>query len=471
MSKNFVQMPRSDIRVDSQAVTGPFEAWRHTVGQGGVNSQPLPEKIVKATQKLQPRLIRIFLQEYFEIYPDHGVFNWDKLDPYMDSFSKTGAKILATINLKPPVLYPQLDHNIWRPNDVGEWQNVISQLVRRYSVERSIVTYWEHVNEPDIGTWGGCPYHILSDQELHEFYKMTMQPVLEAFPQAKIGGPCPADYQVVPGFLDLCARNKTQLDFVSYHRYQDDPEAHRLIANILSEKLNQWPGNRPELMINEWNKNFEPPWSSTAYDSVSVEEMAMQSRRAAHTAKIILSMMETALDWSFYFLLWDNCMHPEEFVHFFTPEDARAIMYKHWNEAPHRFGLFSEQGTPRPQYFVYQILSRMGDERLACTYPVPNLTLAAARGKGKISVLAVNFDLQSSRDQLVKLCFKHLTPGNKRLSAYRIDEACRWSGEAMELLPYEQRMVDTLPEFEYQFYSPADSVLWITLEDKVITGD
>ena len=42
-------------------------------------------------------------------------------------------------------------------------------------------------------------------------------------------------------------------------------------------------------------------------------------------------------------------------------------MYKHWNEAPHRFGLFGENGKARPQYFVYQMLSRMGEEKLAAS--------------------------------------------------------------------------------------------------------
>jgi xylan 1,4-beta-xylosidase len=140
----------------------------------------------------------------------------------MDSFAQTGAKVLATINIKPPVLYPQLNQDIWRPNDVAEWQNVIYQLVHRYSVEKPIVTYWEHVNEPDIGESGGCPYRIPSVEALHEFYVLSIQPILEAFPTAKVGGPAPADYQFALGFIDLCARHHTPLDFVSYHRYDDD---------------------------------------------------------------------------------------------------------------------------------------------------------------------------------------------------------------------------------------------------------
>ena len=106
MTIDYTKLPRTIVNVDTQIVTGRFEAWRHTIGHGAVNSLPLPEKVIQGTSKLKPRLMRVFLQEYFDIYPAHGVFNWTKLDAYMDSFARTGTKLLATINFKPLVLFP-----------------------------------------------------------------------------------------------------------------------------------------------------------------------------------------------------------------------------------------------------------------------------------------------------------------------------------------------------------------------------
>lgn len=467
MKINFNNLPRTTIQVDTLANMGPFEGWRHCVGQGGVNSLPMPEKVTLGLNKLQPRLVRVFLQEYFDIYPDHGVFQWDKLDTYLGSFAGTGTKVLATINLKPPVLFPEKNHKIWRPNNINEWQTLLYKLAQRYSVDKPIITHWEHVNEPDIGEWGGCPYYITSPDELHEFYVINTQPILSAFPAARVGGPCTANFEAVVPFVDRCIQHKTQLDFVSYHRYDDDPQRHTNIANLLFEKTLHAPTayGRTELMINEWNKGFEPPWSGSAYDSVSLEEMSMQSRRAAHVAKIILNLMQTPLTWSFYYLLWDNCMFHHEFSSFFSPDGAREIMYKHWNEAPHRFGLFSESGKVRPQYFVYQMLSRMHGNKVQCMSTTPDLTITAVHNQKQTSILVVNFDLQASRDQAVKVQLNGLQPGLKYLTTYRIDGDCRWSEEQLELIPIEQRRVDVLPEFECQFFSPADSVLWIKLED------
>ena len=101
-----------------------------------------------------------------------------------------------------------------------------------------------------------------------------------------------------------------------------------------------------------------------------------------------------------------------------------------------------------------------------CSIYCQGLRLLPPRLKaGVLRRSLINFDLHTSQDQIVKLRFNQLSPGAKRLTAYRIDEDCRWSSEDMELLPYEQRLVDTLPVFEYQFYSPADSVLLVTLDE------
>src|SRR5205823_1773568 len=115
-----------------------------------------------------------------------------------------------------------------------------------------------------------------------EYYRMTVQPILAAFPQAKVGGPAVAhaDGEFLPTFVDLCARERTQLDFVSWHVYADDPARHaRLVSKYRALLTEKFPGRRPEMLVTEWNKGF---------DRVSVEELAFEPRRAAATAAAIL---------------------------------------------------------------------------------------------------------------------------------------------------------------------------------------
>lgn len=468
MVKDFMAMPRVNIDIDAGFKQGTFEWWRHSLGHGAVNSTPLPERVVAGVRKLKPRLIRIFLQEYFEIYPDHGVFDWSKLDPYMEALAQTGAKVIATINFKPPVLYPKINHSIWKPNNIEEWQNMIYQLVRRYSVEKPIVTHWEHVNEPDIGEQGGCPFYIPTAEENFEFYTMMIKPILEASPDVKVGGPAMASYNspILKGFVELCHKNKTPLDFVSWHSYNDNPvffkEQVEFVRKIVDIYGN---GKRPDLMLNEMNKGFDfQDMANPSYFLVSVEDQALAPRRAAHTVASILNMMETELDWSQYFLIWDCCMHPGEFKTFFSEEGARRVMYKHWNETPHRFGLFSEGEAVRPQYFAYQLLSRMGEEKAETVCSDKDIKAQAVSGDGKLSVIMSNYSLQSTRDIIITCRFANLQPGMKKLTVYRIDDEKRWNSEELELIPVEQRMVDTMSDFEYQCYCPGDSIVCMTLE-------
>jgi hypothetical protein len=151
-------------------------------------------------------------------------------------------------------------------------------------------------------------------------------------------------------------------------------------------------------------------------------------------------------------------------------------MTQHWNEIPHRFGLFGVDGEVRPQYFVYQLLAQMGDERLAANCAEPDLRILAGRQKGKVSVLLANYNLQSSCDRVVSLRFTGLQPGRKVLTTYRIDKDRRWNvaqpppavavGRAVppEMPPLERREVDTPESFHCQVFCPADTVAMLSLE-------
>lgn len=452
------------ITIDAQATLGPLETWRHSVGHGGINGLPLPERVIEGTKKLNPRWIRIFIQEFFAIYPDHGCFDWRRLDPYMDALARTGAQVMAAITIKPRPLYPEIDHATWRPNNVEEWQHVIRELVRRYSVASPIVTHWEIGNEPDIGEAGGSPYWIRDPAAYHEYYTMTVLPILETFPQAKVGGPAMAGMFSEPllGFIDRCKRAGTRLDFLSWHLYHSDPNLHAYQVKVARWLTRELPGP-PDLMVTEWSTR--PAAWNQGESTRSNEEEAFDPRRAAMTAAAILDMRSAGLDGSFYYHVWDQTCYAEDFTPFFSPSGV-ANMLHHWNEAPHRLGLFGVNGDVRPQYFVYLMLARLGEMQLAAASDDADVRVLAGKGEGHVSVLAVNHSLDAPRDRLLTLRFSHLLPGVKHLTVTRVDRDRRWDAERLELLPVEQREVDVAGDFTCQVLLPADSVALITLYNR-----
>jgi len=444
----------ANVTVNAGEVTGPLETWRQALGHGGINTVPFSPRVVDGVGKLKPRLIRIFIQEFFFVYPDHGRFDWSRLDPYMDALARTGADVVAAITIKPKPLFPKTDPSVWQPNSVEEWQRVIRALVKRYSVDKPIVTYWEIGNETDIGESGGCPYLIPDPNQYAEYYTMTIAPILEVFPAAKVGGPAVAnassDY--IERFVDACTRAKLRLDFISWHLYSDSPEQHAGLVGKYRKILERYPGKRPEMLVTEWSKSFDP---------ISVEELAFDPRRAAITASILISLIDAGVDWSFYYHIQDQAAYFSDFRPFFQNPD---IMYHHWNEVPHRFGLFGVGQEVRPQYFVYQMLSRMGDQRLRAQSEERDIRVLAGRDGGKVNVMILNYGRPNSQDRLATVRFTKLSPGSKHLRTYRVDRTLAWSAKKMELLQLENRAVDTKADFTCQIYCPADSVTMVVLE-------
>jgi hypothetical protein len=463
-------MPLAQVEVDAGSTRGPLEVWRHSIGHGGINHLPLPDRVVEGLQALQPRLIRVFLQEFFNMYPEHGRFDWTRLDPYMDALARTGAKVVAAITIKPPPLFPSVDHALWRPNDADAWRRVISALVKRYSVDRPIVTYWEIGNETDIGESGGSPYLMTDIQTYGEYYRMTMAPILEAFPAARVGGPatCWIDNEPLPGLVAYCRDTGTRLDFISWHRYSCDPRIHALGVAKAKALLAGFPGKRPELLVTEWSNAFAAV--PNAYDpatgrigrTVSVEEMAFDPRRAAAVAASILAMAAEGLDWSFYYHAWDQVFYPDDWRSFFSATGS-AHMVQHWNEAPHRFGLFGVGGEVRPQYFVYQLLSQLGTDQVAATSDHADLHLTAGREGRDVSLLLTNFNAGTSHDCLAGITFTGLAPGPKVLMVYRIDAQRRWTEEPPQVQPVERRLLYAPATLRCQVYAPADSVMLVRL--------
>jgi hypothetical protein len=78
MKTKFTNMKQQEIIVECRETLGPLSYRNHSFGIGGVNSLPIPSRVSIGVKALRPKLVRIFILEFFCIYPDHHVFNWEK---------------------------------------------------------------------------------------------------------------------------------------------------------------------------------------------------------------------------------------------------------------------------------------------------------------------------------------------------------------------------------------------------------
>jgi hypothetical protein len=330
---------------------GPMEMDRFALGQGGLSEDPIWADRAAEVRDLHPRLIRLFVQEYFDLLPDHGRYHWDTLDESVDLIRKTGATPLLNIDFKPKVLYPTVDQKIVDPTSYEEWEQLIYEMVRHFKERGAGGLFWEVSNEPDIGEDGGCPY-LFTPENYTRYYQHTVAAVMRADPQAHVGGPALANSgsAILPALLAFCDVGKAPLHFVSWHIYNSDPVRIRGTIDRVKGMLAKYPSLHPETMLNEWNMALRDPPTNPQFQPCFITEVAYQ-------------MKAGGLDYSCYYHIKDYHVNLESFAKFMSPVGS-GLMARWWNRSSQWDGLFDFQNRVRPSYFAFKLLARLTGERV-----------------------------------------------------------------------------------------------------------
>ena len=339
------------LRLNLSSTAGPLEIDRFALGQGGLSEDPMWADRAAEIRDLHPRVIRLFVQEYFDLLPEHGRYHWDTLDQSVDLIRKTGATPLMNIDFKPKVLYPTVDHKIVDPTSYEEWEELIYNMVRHYKERGSNIRYWEVSNEPDIGEDGGCPY-LFTPENYTRYYQHTVAAVMRADPDARVGGPALASSNsaILPALLAFCADGKAPLHFVSWHIYNSDPVRIRGTIDRVKAMLAKHPSLHPETFLNEWNMALRDPPTNPQFQPCFITEVAYQ-------------MNAGGLDYSCYYHIKDYHVDLDRFAKFMSPVGA-GLMARWWNRSSQWDGLFDFQNHVRPSYYAFKLLSRLTGERL-----------------------------------------------------------------------------------------------------------
>lgn len=343
----------TSLTVDTSHPIGSIDLTRYALGQGGLSDQPMFDSEVDQVQQLHPQTIRLFVQEYFNLYPAHGKYHWTTLDKSIETILATGAKPLMCLCFKPKVLFPKIDDRIVQPNSYPEWEQLIEHLVRHCNVEKKYgIQYWEVGNEVDIGESGGSPYKFTPD-EYTEFYKHTADAILRADPQAKVGGPALANYHSSIGtaLIKYCGAGKAPLSFFSWHIYNSHPDVYVKSIRMFKKELAEYPRlKHVETIIDEWNMSLSNPDLNPHF-------------QPAFVLQTTDDFLKEGLSRSAYYHIRGYYVDPKLFASFMSPKGT-MFMAHWWNTMPQYDGLFDQQGRIRPAYFAFKLLSLMRGERL-----------------------------------------------------------------------------------------------------------
>jgi len=179
---------------------------------------------------------------YTEDASGNPVYDWTILDRIFDTFRAKRIKPLVEIGFMPKALSTNPEpyrHNFpqgaiytgwaYPPKDFQKWSELVFRFVQhlrgRYGDAELKTWLWEVWNEPDIGYWKGTA------EEFFRLYDLSVEAILRAFPDARVGGPdttgpsYPKAAEFLRMFLEHCARQKnyatgktgSRLDFISFH--------------------------------------------------------------------------------------------------------------------------------------------------------------------------------------------------------------------------------------------------------------
>ncbi len=371
-----------ELIVDTSHNLGEIDLTRYSLGQGGLSEKPMIDGHIDQIAQLHPTTIRLFVQEYFNLYPERDRYHWETLDKAIEAVLATGAKPIMALAFKPKVLYPKIDHEIVHPTDYAEWEELISRLVKHCNQERKYgIEYWEVGNEVDIGESGGCPYKF-KPEDYVVYYDHTVKAILRADSRAKIGGPALAGYKSPLGdaLIEHCGSGKAPLHFLSWHMYNNDPGNFRQSIRAMKAKLAKYPALKDvETILDEWNMSLSNPIVDPHFQPAFILENTY-------------GFYEEHLSRAAYYHIRDFFVEPKVFSRFMS-EAGTAFMEHWWNVMPQYDGLFDHQGRVRPAYYAFKLMSLIKGQRLPVTWTDEPVRGFAARESHWINTVFWNFPL------------------------------------------------------------------------------
>ena len=357
-----------ELIVDGAQTGESIDLTRYALGQGGLSDKPMIEPHIEQIAQLEPQTIRLFVQEYFNLYPEQGRYHWETLDKSIEAILATGAKPLLSLCFKPPLLFPKIDQDHVHPTDYEEWEKLISALVRHCNEDRKFgLEYWEVGNEPDIGEDGGCPYRF-KPEDYVTYYTHTAAAILRAYSKAKVGGPALAGYRsrIGDALIDHCGKGGAPLHFFSWHIYASDPRQFRQSIRDVKQKLAKYPQlSTTETILDEWNMALGTAIPNPAFQPACVLEVTKL-------------FQEEGLTRSAYYHIRDYFVNPPKFSGWMSAKGT-AFMAHWWNVMPQEDGLWDNQGRLRPAYYAFRLLNLIRGKALPVSGMTPELKALAAQ--------------------------------------------------------------------------------------------
>ena len=382
----------STIQVDAAAPAHPFpHFWDQMFGSGRAiltlrESYRRDLREVKSVTDFRYVRFHDILDDDIGVYDEdksgHPVYNFSYVDQIYDGLLANGVKPFVELSFMPKKLaaQPNALHAFWYkqnvspPRDYDRWGDLVEaftrHLVERYGIDEVATWYFEVWNEPNIDFWVGDP----KQPTYFELYDHAVLAIKKVSNRLRVGGPATAQAAWADAFIKHCAENHVPVDFVSTHVYGNDSAKDvfgtneviprdqmvcRAVRKVHDQiKASSMP-NLP-LIWSEFNASYanEPDVTDAAY----------MGPWLADTIRQCDGLVDLMSYWSF------SDVFDEQGV-------VKTPFYG-------GYGLIAVDDIPKPAFAAFEILHKLGDQRIALD---SNSALLTRRKDGTLVMAVWNY--------------------------------------------------------------------------------
>lgn len=339
----------------------------------------------------------------------YSFFNADQIVDFLISI---GMRPFVELSLMPTALASgsktvfHYRGNVTPPRDFGQWGSLVGHLgdhwIDRYGSREVSQWFFEVWNEPNLKAfWTG------TRSDYFTLYRHSVTALKGVDSSLQVGGPATAQNAWIPEFLDFCDTHRLPVDFVSTHHYPTDiPEyknddTETQLAHSRRSIMREWAQDARRrsrglpLYYTEWNTSSNPrdPRHDEPYAAAFVIKTALEASGVADGYSF----------WTFSDIFEENYFPSVPF---------------HGG-----FGLLSLHGIAKPAYRAFQLLHRLGNERLLVDGLHDTVDAWAVRNEHETTVMLTNHTLpgHTIRPQNVHVQVRNATQPTA-VSVHRIDD-------------------------------------------------
>jgi xylan 1,4-beta-xylosidase len=294
---------------------------------------------------------------YDEDSQGRPVYNFSYVDQIYDGLLANGVRPFVEISFMPNKLAAKnILHSFWYkpnispPKDWDHWDALISaftqHLVDRYGIDEVAQWYFEVWNEPNLDFWAAEP----KQASYWDLYDHTALAIKAISPRLRVGGPATAQAAWVDVFIRHCVKKNVPVDFVSTHVYANDPPQgvfgsqadvprDQMVCRAVSKVHDQIKASNRlglPLIWSEYNASYmtEPDVTDSIY----------MGPWLAGTIRQCDGLVDIMSYWTF------SDVFEEQGV-------VKTPFYG-------GYGLIASGGIPKPAFYAFKLLHRLGQERL-----------------------------------------------------------------------------------------------------------